>query len=284
MNLHQYAVYRKKERFSLIEEKGQMDSNQMDVEVHMEDFREIYSHACEEQDTAFAIRKYLEAELPNDLGMLQTGDVIVVNHDGIVISYYVEQDRLRIVPEFIRLQPEDASVHPDTKDFKIAGMGEETWSVCDSIIIDGEQFYLMENSRFREAAAMPVLDAYGKLVLRQTFDGFSPDVIGQIRKNRESAGFHMEVLPVESDNPELGKKALLSRYADYHHMIGRTMQKKKADPFPGHSAQTQGAGVAEDMCGHNGSGPRMSVLLRLRQKQNEIAGKHHSASISGHPS
>ena len=124
MSTHQFAVYRKKKESDPI--YGRADSLSAKEEpdhVTVEDYIEIYSHACTDSDSALQIRKNLDKRLPDSIGTLQEGDVIVLNHAGIVTSYYVELDRLRVLPEFIRLHPKNAAIDMDTSDFKIPGMG-----------------------------------------------------------------------------------------------------------------------------------------------------------------
>ena len=276
MSIHQYAIYRRKEP-----EGGSRE----DYGVHIEDYRAVYTHTCEEKDSALSIRKALEREPLDQPAALLAGDVLVLNHDGVVISYYVEQDRLRIVPEFIQIPPKENFVHPETKDYRIAGMGEEKWSVCDTIIIDGEQFFLMESNRFRKAAAMPILDAYGKVMIRQSFHGFSPDVIDQIRrKRREMAGSELRIQSStrqgeKSSSSETGN--LLLRYAKYQKTLLRgtsPSKEKKVSRSGQKKPEQQSLKTGSKRVGKKNLAQRESVLLRLRQKQAEIAKKYHSAA------
>ena len=289
MSTHQFAVYRKKKESDPI--YGRADSLSAKEEpdhVTVEDYIEIYSHACTDSDSALQIRKNLDKRLPDSIGTLQEGDVIVLNHAGIVTSYYVELDRLRVLPEFIRLHPKNAAIDMDTSDFKIPGMGDELWSACDSIIIDGEQFFLMENCRFRKDAAMPVLDAYGRLVVAQSFHGFSPDVIDQIRQNRDqtvNSGKNAQKKmgrEGEKNFLEGAKNPLISRYVKYQNAISRAENKNSGDLAFGHSVQKSkskhrrlnpGMKKAEGV-GKREPSQRTSVLFRLRQKQAILAGKH----------
>src|SRR5699024_10329889 len=61
-------------------------------------------------------------------------DVIVVNRDGEVSCFYVDENTPRRISGFIRINSSGALVTLDTKDYRIDGM-EGNWMAADEIII-----------------------------------------------------------------------------------------------------------------------------------------------------
>ena len=97
-------------------------------------------------------------------------DVIVVNRNGEVSCFYVDENMLRRISGFIRINSSGALVTLDTKDYRIEGM-DGNWMAVDEIIIDGRQFFLMEHQEYHRQTAMVILDVYGKKIIEEFRDG-----------------------------------------------------------------------------------------------------------------
>ena len=98
-------------------------------------------------------------------------DVIVVNRNGEVSCFYVDENTPRRIPGFIRINSSGALVTLDSKDYRIDGM-EGNWMAADEIIIDGRQFFLMEHQDYHRQIARVILDCYGKKIMEECGNGF----------------------------------------------------------------------------------------------------------------
>ena len=58
----------------------------------------------------------------------------------------------------------------DTENYQIDGKNGN-WMATDTIIIDGEQFYLMEHQKYGNQAQGVILDAYGKMIVEECKQG-----------------------------------------------------------------------------------------------------------------
>ena len=73
----------------------------------------------------------------------------MMNKAGVVSSYYVEKDRLITLAGFLRLNTSGSLVSMGTTGFKIDGK-PGTWLACDDTIVDGKQFFLMQNEQMKK--------------------------------------------------------------------------------------------------------------------------------------
>lgn len=180
---YHFKIYRKKKFQPDAAIRYRMYAGQADkYDVRIEDYRQIYDRPCEQTDTAGRIHRMLDKNPPEILqGGLLIGDVIVLNQNGVVTSYYVEANGLRILPGFIRNKAEGTVIDMDTSGYEIQGK-KGIWETCDQLLIDGEHFYLMENMTYRKDAAFAILDAYGKLIVSDNTNGFDSGTIAEIRK------------------------------------------------------------------------------------------------------
>ena len=130
---------------------------------------------------------------------VSTGDIIAINQAGVTQCYYLEQVGFISLPGFI--QPSSQSSESDSQ--KAAGgartCGDERiitlrttdyllngrkglWLAEDMILIDGRPFYLLQHQDFGNDAAFAVVDEYGNQAAYDSYDGFTDDVIRQIRQ------------------------------------------------------------------------------------------------------
>ena len=96
------------------------------------------------------------------------------------MCYFVNPEVLIPLSRFINLANADAIIRPDTKDYEIDNHAGK-WKSVDYIILDGKQYFWMENQKFGKQAAAVVLDQYGKVILDQCKNGFSEQVKEELR-------------------------------------------------------------------------------------------------------
>lgn len=190
------------------------------------------------------------------LDTIKISDILVINQNGEVSTYYTDADGPHKIFGFFNLVSDGAVIAADTKDYQIEGY-EGSWMVTDFLIMDGKQFYLMEHQRFHDQANKVILDSYGKLVTetgKAGFDEIAKQKIrdyGKEKKNQE---------PVKEDHQE--------RIEHYQKMI---LQKKDARISGGMSINEQDQKSSESEL--EIPGKKKSIVGRLRRHQAEIAAK-----------
>ena len=260
MDINQFAVYQLKNipanreirfrPYHVLQEKN--------IQVRSGDYEQAYLGRMQPEDTLDSIRKRFEKQLPRTFKghSISVSDVLVLNREGIVTSYYVEKTGFTVIAGFIRNGSSGALVSFDTTDFHIEGK-EGSWLAFDSIIIDGKQFFLMEHETYGRDAAWTVVDEDGNLVVDKVQEGFNENVLQQIRdwlnppqKEIES---EKHKPPLENwqkymENGEYLRSSEIDEEQNYNMIDGR---RNNMSPK-----------------GKNG---RVSVLAKLRRKQAEIA-------------
>ena len=130
---------------------------------------------------------------------VSTGDVIAINQAGVTQCYYLEQVGFIRLPGFIH--PSSQSSDSDSqKTAGDAGSGGDErvitlrttdyllkdrkglWLAEDMILVDGRPFFLLQHQDFGNDAAFAVVDEYGNQAAHDSYDGFTEDVIRQIRQ------------------------------------------------------------------------------------------------------
>ena len=146
------------------------------------------------------IRKWLNEKRPKSFSghSVSTGDVIAINQAGVTQCYYLEQVGFIRLPGFI--QPSSQSSKSDSqKATGDAGSGGDEriitlrtsdylwkgrkglWLAEDMSLVDGRPFFLLQHQDFGNDAAFAVVDEYGNQAAHDSYDGFTDDVIRQIR-------------------------------------------------------------------------------------------------------
>ena len=130
---------------------------------------------------------------------VSTGDVIAINQAGVTQCYYLEQVGFIRLPGFIH--PSSQSSDSDSqKTAGDAGSGGDErvitlwttdyllkdrkglWLAEDMLLVDGRPFFLLQHQDFGNDAAFAVVDEYGNQAAHDSYDGFTEDVIRQIRQ------------------------------------------------------------------------------------------------------
>lgn len=324
MNIHHYMIYRRKDYNSQAYNRFRMYGGQADrYDVRIENYKQVYFDICSEQDSARKIRAALENTGKYKLGI---GDVIAVNHAGIVTAYYVEADSLRVIPGFIRHSSGGAMIDLDTRNYRVKGKAGE-WDACDQLLIDGKHFYLMESTEFRNAASFLILDAYGRMVMDNNKNGFDKDALAVIRTYMSGAHPRLEsdveviaptdeakksemnlqeqrkaeILAKMSQMPNGEKFLLYQKYSEngMYERASESAGEQNYDMIDGNHNNNVAVSQTQEPEHKGTSGQvvqksekvktetrppvkkgfippyqRVSIILRLRQKQNEVAKKY----------
>lgn len=101
----------------------------------------------------------------------EVSDVLVLNRNGEINCYYVDENYPQYLAGFIRINTSGTLITMDTENYQIDGKNGN-WMATDTIVIDGEQFYLMEHQKYGNQAQGVILDAYGKMIIEECERGF----------------------------------------------------------------------------------------------------------------
>lgn len=280
MDVNQFAVYQLKNipenrqirfrPYSTLQEK--------EIQIQYKDYTQVYLAQMQPGDEPEQIRRRFNKKLPRTFHghSISVSDVLVLNKDGVVTSYYVEKDGFTIIAGFIRMGSSGALVSIDTSDFYIEGK-EGSWHAFDSIIIDGRQFFLMEHETYGKEGAWSVIDEYGKLVVDNVYRGFDQSVQQQIKDYLNPSQ------PIkETVQQELSSEHTHIRFGE-NMPSGNNQKKPPLENWQkymenGEYVRSIESGEEQNYSFIDGNknnykkiSGRKSVLKRLRQKQAEIA-------------
>ena len=279
MDVNQFALYQLKNipenrqirfrPYNTLQEKG--------IQVRYGNYEQVYLARMQPEDGPEKIRRRFNRKLPRTFHghSISVSDVLVLNKDGVVISYYVEKEGFTVIAVFIRKGSSGTLVSIDTEDFHIEGK-KGSWLAFDSIIVDGREFFLMENKDYGKDAAWTVVDADGKLVVDGVHNGFDQSVLQQIKKYLYP--------PQAISEPE--KQEILSGHtlpSEANMSSGSHTEKRSLENWQkymenGEYLRSIEGGEEQNYSFIDGNKNnckkkkgRVSVLAKLRQKQAEIA-------------
>ena len=279
MDVNQFAVYQLKNipenrplrfrPYSMLQE--------MKIQIQYSSYEQVYMVRMQPGDGPEHIRRRFNEKLPRTFHghSISVSDVLVLNKDGVVISYYVEKDGFTVIAGFIRKGSSGTLVSIDTEDFHIEGK-KGRWLAFDSIIVDGREFFLMENKDYGKDAAWTVVDADGKLVVDGVHNGFDQSVLQQIKKY-----LHPPQAISEPEKQEILSGHTLPSEANMSsgsHTEKRSLENWQKYMKNGEYLRSIEGGEEQNYSFIDGNKNnckkkkgRVSVLAKLRQKQAEIA-------------
>ena len=135
------------------------EARQQNVSITVENYRLISIHEMQENEKVADIWKRTKNQC-------EVSDVLVLNKNGEISCYYVDENYPQYLAGFIRINTSGALITMETENYQIDGK-KGNWIATDTIIIDGKQFYLMEHQVYRDQAQGVILDAYGKMVVEE---------------------------------------------------------------------------------------------------------------------
>ena len=135
------------------------EARQQNVSITVENYRLVSIHEMQENEKVADIWKRTKNQC-------EVSDVLVLNKNGEISCYYVDENYPQYLAGFIRINTSGALITMETENYQIDGK-KGNWIATDTIIIDGKQFYLMEHQVYRDQAQGVILDAYGKMVVEE---------------------------------------------------------------------------------------------------------------------
>lgn len=280
MDVNQFAVYQMKNipenrmmrfrPYRVLQETG--------VRISCRDYEQAYLGRMQPGDGPGQIRERLGVKLPRTFRghSVSVSDVLALNKQGVVTSYYVEKEGFTKIDGFFQSSPAGAAVSIETKGFHIEGK-EGGWLAFDSTAIEGKEFFLMEHETYGREAAWAVVDADGKLIVDDVYNGFDQAVLQQIRDFMNPVQSSAEPMKREEPFTEPGKPSAESVKqekplpADWQKYMenGEYLRSSEIDEEQNYNMID---GRRNNTPAKNKKG-RASVLAKLHQKQAEIAAR-----------
>lgn len=147
--------------------------------VNAANYDQVYSGSKEPGETLEGIYERFNLHHPADFRghSLSVSDVVVLREDGKDTAYFVDSYGFKEVPEFFKQL--EVTVTMNTENLAVAGhIG--TWHTIDQTVVGGETYSLMEHDIYADDTANIIVDAKGKLVLDELFNGFDAETIEQL--------------------------------------------------------------------------------------------------------
>lgn len=281
--LNQFALYRVDQNTDgkVLWHLPYQEASRQNVPIRVEYYRKMSIQAMQENEKVTDVWKRIKEKC-------EVSDVLVLNQNGEISCYYLDEEYPQYIAGFIRLNTSGALVTIDTENYQIDGK-KGNWIATDSIILDGKQFYLMEHQEYRNQAAAVVLDAYGKMIVEECRNGFDeetkqkiqsyiqqmnmPDPVRQVRHQQK---VRLEYYQKFYENGTFERSRESGIEANYDMVDGlvnnqkkQTDEKETARTHQKGERQTERSQIIVPVKLKK----RRSVIKRLREKQIAIAVK-----------
>ena len=217
-------------------------------------------------------------------------DVIVITKEDVTSAYYVDIKGLILIPGFFRMNSSTAMITMETKGY-VFDDRKGSWMATDETIIDGKQFFLMESETYGWSAAYAVVDDQGRKVAEDTYNGFDDRTIQQIRNylNAPQAAVEhtrmpdgkikLEIYQQYFENGEYLRSVESGTEQNYNMIDGvannktiKPGERKQPDKAPTELKATDKNTVSAKKPVKPKK--RISVLKRLKEKQDEVAARY----------
>ena len=185
MSTSQFAVYQLKKKpelrnllFRTYEELAQDQ-----IPVQVANYEQVYLGTMKPGETPEQIKKDLEQKQPHNYKghAVSTSDVLILNDNGVMTTYYVNKDTFIEIPDFMKVtSSESGGLTKDTVGYEIEGK-DGTWEVVDYLLVEGKNYFLMEHEQYGTNVAYVILDQNGKVIVDSVYNGFDDMVKQQIR-------------------------------------------------------------------------------------------------------
>ena len=238
--------------------------------IRIEYYRQMDIRPLLPGETAIALWKRMKESC-------EVSDVLVLNQNGEVYCYYVNEDYLQLLSGFIRLNPSGTLVTLDTENYRISGK-PGNWMATDDIIIDGKQFYLMEHQEYHRQVAYIILDSYGKMIMEECQNGFDEktrqqlhEVVNgteQAKEETKKSSVRLEHYQKFFENGTYERCWESGTEGNYNMVDGQVNNLKKAE-----EERTEKKSASRTKQLKKKPKKRESVIRRLREKQIAIAVK-----------
>lgn len=264
MSLHQYAIYQLKEGVETRKLRFHSYQYLMKHKINIceQNYEQVYLSSALPADSVEKIwKRFIEQPPQNFTGhhALTTSDVIAYNRDGVINCYYVDKDRLVPIAGFIKLNSSAALISMDTNDFKMDNV-KGNWISTDEVIVDGRQFFLMQNDYYKDNVGFMIVSAEGDIITDNA-EGFTEQVLEKIRSF---------LLTKELKQQQQSAKELWQKFYENGEYV-RSVESGTEQNY------NMIDGMVNNRTGKQKTKVRTSVLEKLHQKQAEIVRRRGKA-------
>ena len=294
MSLNQYAVYQLKmdESTRPLRNKSYKHVLEKHITVVSDNYIQVYQTPMVWDSSPEEIRGQLEKKLPSKFKghALDVSDVIAITKEGVTSAYYVDIKGLILLPGFFRMNASAAMITMETKGF-VFDDRKGSWMATDETIIDGKQFFLMESETYGWSAAYAVVDDQGRKVAEDTYNGFDDRTIQQIRNHLNApqaviehtrmpdGKIKLEIYQQYFENGEYLRSVESGTEQNYNMIDGVANNKaiKPGERKQPNKAPTEVKAIdKKTVSAKKPVKPkeRISVLKRLKEKQDEVAARY----------
>lgn len=262
MSRSQFAVYQLKKKpelrnllFRTYEELAQDQ-----IPVQVANYEQVYLGTMKPGETPEQIKKELEKKQPHNYKghAVSTSDVLILNDEGVMTTYYVNKDTFIEIPNFMKVtSSESGGLTKDTVGYEIEGK-DGTWEVIDYLLVEGKNYFLMEHEQYGKDVAYVVLDQNGNVLVDGTYNGFD-DVVKQkildslhppVQEQTEGYKPKLDNWQKYMENGEYLRSAEITEEANYNMIDGLRNNSAPKDKK---------------------KRPKESVLAKLNEKKEEVA-------------
>ena len=162
------------------------------LKVDQNHYDRVYSGSVESKGATGEVLESLfmrfNLEFPADYRSrsMSVSDVVVLHENGNDRAYFCDSIGFVEVPQFFQ---SGLVVTMDTDGLAMDGHFD-TWHSIDTKQIGGKDFYLMEHDEYGDEAASIIVDATGKLVAEDLWEGFTPEIVAMIAQEQ---GLHADL-------------------------------------------------------------------------------------------
>ena len=189
--------------------------------VNRENYDLIYNAPLDTGETLDSIYEKFNLYRPADFRghSLSVSDVIVFHTDGRDNAYFVDSFGFTEVPEFLQVQVVENTITMASEKITV-NQHIGTWYPIDMQEIDGRTYFLLEHETYGSDVAGVIVDEKGALYAQEIFDGFTPEVVEQIRL----AAAPIEVMP----DPNISVDDMVAYGYSYRGMLPLNADAAKA--------------------------------------------------------
>ncbi len=189
--------------------------------VNRENYDLIYNALLDTGETLDSIYEKFNLYRPADFRghSLSVSDVIVFHKDGRDNAYFVDSFGFTEVPEFLQVQIMENTITMASDKITV-NQHIGTWYPIDMQEIDGRTYFLLEHETYGSDVAGVIVDETGALYAQEIFDGFTPEVVEQIRL----AAAPVEVMP----DPSVSVEDMVDYGYSYRGMLPMNADAAKA--------------------------------------------------------
>lgn len=205
----EFAFYRVKmtEEGKRIEGRTYHYVREEHLQIRIDNYRLLYVEQMRETKTAREIAEMIR-EQSYGSKKARISDVLVVNFEGEIRCYYLDEEWIYPIYGFLQFPRNGSVIDDHTKDFIVTGYSGK-WRTVDSVLLDGQYYYLLEHQTYGRQVQTLLMDSYGKLIWDKANVSIDEQAVQKIRESVQSS---QDEFP---DLSSMDKQAKVQRLVSY---------------------------------------------------------------------